>query len=476
MKHDMRRSTKKDAAGGGSTAEAGVVAAVPAAAPASQHGATATTKKRKRTKTSAAAAASAATRKGAAAVPKPGDEGYMTPTQLRNARKRRAKKQNGGSSGGSMNLRRHHQQQLTSSTAAYGDGGGGGIRSTDPSLRYIDDPRKAPAVRRAEAFFRNRMDAVFAVHMNGPKTGWRTVAKLAVRRRTTTSGGSGGKDGNGHVGLSIGLFRPRSHDIVPGSDSSPSHHPSINEMVSVVREAANDAEVTAYDEGGDNCGGGAGDLRYVAFQVERSTGRVQVTLVWNVGDEEGPATVEQRRRLGRFCRRIEELAADRPRSGAAASAGGDANGGGGNKNNSGRDSLLHSLWVHYNSSWRHDNAIFARSGGRWEQRSGSEPHVREHLPLATAAAAQEDGRKKRREKMRKKSEAPTSARGRSVPTPTLFFPPQVFRQANIDAFSKIVLKIRQYLESYSSKSNGQLPSCVELYGGVGEWRNIVLAT
>jgi tRNA/tmRNA/rRNA uracil-C5-methylase (TrmA/RlmC/RlmD family) len=79
----------------------------------------------------------------------------------------------------------------------------------------------------------------------------------------------------------------------------------------------------------------------------------------------------------------------------------------------------------------------------------------------------------------------------------LYFPPQVFRQANIDAFSKIIVRIRQWLKLFLQQQQPALPvddennardlkekdkkrektsqkrskrrlgHCLELYGGVG---------
>lgn len=44
----------------------------------------------------------------------------------------------------------------------------------------------------------------------------------------------------------------------------------------------------------------------------------------------------------------------------------------------------------------------------------------------------------------------------------------MFGQANIDAFTNIVATIRQYIQAYNKKKDcDKLPTCVELYGGVG---------
>jgi hypothetical protein len=91
-------------------------------------------------------------------APQVGDPDYRSPTQLRNDRKRRKLKQ--------TNQERASQSAHFSSTE-------------DPSLRYIANPLDAPTVQKAISFFQQQQQD-FEVFV-GPTTGWRTVAKLAVR-------------------------------------------------------------------------------------------------------------------------------------------------------------------------------------------------------------------------------------------------------------------------------------------------------
>ncbi|MBF8264032.1 MAG: rumA [Parachlamydiales bacterium] len=94
---------------------------------------------------------------------------------------------------------------------------------------------------------------------SGEKTGWRMKAKLAVR---------------GHVDNPvIGLFRPRSHDVMDGTDCS-DHHPSINAAARLLRQEMIRLGTIPYDEKKH-----AGQLRYAQFFVCRRTKRVQLTLV-----------------------------------------------------------------------------------------------------------------------------------------------------------------------------------------------------
>ena len=89
---------------------------------------------------------------------------------------------------------------------------------------------------------------------------------------------------------------------------------------------------------------------------------------------------------------------------------------------------LHSLWIHYSQSDKHANSIFDREG-KWDRKYGEEMVV-EHLNIPSTL---------------------------NVP---LHFPPQVFRQANLDAFTFIIAKIRSWLVLQQ-----HLPKkCLELYG------------
>jgi len=141
------------------------------------------------------------------------------------------------------------------------------------------------------------------------------------------------------------------------------------------------------------------------------------------------------------------------------------------KNKSGdndSDVDLHSLWVHYNNAWKHSNSIYDRQG-QWELKYGQE------RLLEVAATSL------------------TTVESKKTMHVPLYFPPQVFRQANLDAFSNIVMSIREWLiqlrnkdnESDRSKKEGEktttknkneekkknrkkrLGHCLELYGGVG---------
>ena len=114
---------------------------------------------------------------------------------------------------------------------------------------------------------------------------------------------------------------------------------------------------------------------------------------------------------------------------------------------------LHSLWINYNRSWRHSNAIFAYDVDCWRRVCGPRAVV-EHLAFGDGGAA-----------LRPHQLA------RPMPPPfqiPLNFPPNVFRQANLDAFAGIVGRIRERIaRDFGGDGGDDAPACVELYGGVG---------
>ena len=260
----------------------------------------------------------------------------------------------------------------------------------DPSLRYLANPRAAPVVQQAISFFEEEQEYYpknkFLV-VCGPTTDWRTVVKLAVRMQQGV--------------LRIGLFVPGSHTLLEVPQCQV-HHPRINAAVEVIQKKCRAHGIVPFDEHS-----GKGNLSYVAINVERTTGFQQVTLVWKPTNNY-TLQEDNKKQLTDLCETLIQVS---------------------QKND---DRLhLHSLWIHYNTSWKHSNSIFDRDG-RWEKKYGPSDAVIERLDIHPDL---------------------------TVP---LRFPPQVFRQANIDAFSNIIIKIRSWLQNYPS-----VKRCLELYGGVG---------
>lgn len=189
---------------------------------------------------------------------------------------------------------------------------------TDPSLQYIDVPTKTPIVDEARSFFKS-IAVPFEVHC-GPVTGWRSVAKLAVR---------GCKESGIITKNCIGLFAPKSHDIIPCLHSVVHHH-SINFVVRLLEDVLIEKSITGYREETDK-----GLLRYLLFAVELSSEKVQITFVLNcnVGDEASLEAIKS------VCDSF--LIGKKKKK------------------------RIHSFWVHFNPASKHNNAITGRQDNSW---------------------------------------------------------------------------------------------------------------
>jgi 23S rRNA (uracil1939-C5)-methyltransferase len=97
--------------------------------------------------------------------------------------------------------------------------------------------------------------------------GWRCRAKLAVRGRCENP--------------QIGLFEAGTHHVVD-IPYCRVHHPSINQAMEQIKDWIRSEKIAPYDEMNLK-----GLLRYMQCVVERSTGRVQLTLVLNCADYSG---------------------------------------------------------------------------------------------------------------------------------------------------------------------------------------------
>jgi 23S rRNA (uracil1939-C5)-methyltransferase len=260
----------------------------------------------------------------------------------------------------------------------------------DPSLQYIKHPTATPIIKQAKKFFSSQ-SIPFNVTI-GPIHQWRTLSKLACRGCK--------KDGLIKKHISIGLFKPGSHDIVSCNDSVV-HHRSINDMAKLIESICVRLKVTGYREDTD-----IGLLRYLILCIETTTNKVQVTLVVNSHPTESTTSNDQLV-LNNI---INDLISH-------------------NNNN---NELIHSIWVHYNPTSRHNNSITGRLENSWQHRYGEE-YLRELLITGMEEV--------------------------SNIRPYLCFPPNVFRQANLVGFSKIIRTIRSYIPPNSR--------VIELYGGVG---------
>jgi tRNA/tmRNA/rRNA uracil-C5-methylase (TrmA/RlmC/RlmD family) len=305
---------------------------------------------------------------------------------------------------------------------------------------YLHDPFSAPLVRDARAYFSAQGVVRFRAHV-GPVAGWRTVAKLAVRSTAAdVSSYYRQPDLERRIFKAplIGLFEPGSHDVVPGSGVCPAHHPSINKAVGLVEQAIIQSKTFGYVEGSE-IGTAAtnaltlksGFLRYILLSVQRSTGKVQLSIVWNTAAPSAGMNRKSDELLGNFTDSLLRNAGQNTISLMEVDT----------EETKNRNSLFHSIYVHYHSGDRHDNSITGREEGSWKLIFGEE-FLEEVIDTDVC--------------------------------PTLHFPPFVFRQANIDQFSEIIRAIRHWIKDCNTKlSEGsdkeklKRVRCLELYGGVG---------
>ena len=452
-------------------------------------------------------------------IPAKGDPDYLTPTQLRNRRKRRAKQQkNNLPTSNSSNAHNDESNSHTKQTGLPNKPESQNLK--DPSMKYISNPKNAPIVQTAKSYFKSianihvSSQINFQVHL-GPLYEWRTVSKLAVRPASNST--------NHKPKVAIGLFLPQSHTLLPVPNCR-AHHPSINQVVECVTRACHEVGIEPYQEcnevnGETNSGvvdmseKGRGQLRYIGVNIERKSGAAQLTLVWN-GDaaEDNSEGVQFKHQngaitdthLAKLVKKILAMATstnahdnvggtfsttnDKARCAASTEEAQDEppakkkrrrgnrdgksqEGVNRNVSNTSQDATitnatpppkkqgvnLHSIWINYNLSWKHSNAIFAFDSSCWKHIHGPSSIV-EHLEFTNDINLKSDAYAK-----------PSPA---SYPIP-LNFPPNVFRQANLDAFTNIVGRIRERVMKLGQvlKDNDDndtaLPNCIELYGGVG---------
>lgn len=196
----------------------------------------------------------------------------------------------------------------------------------------------------------------------------------------------------------IGLFMPNSHKIVECS-SNTAHHPSINRAIKSVTNAIKECRyIRGFREETNE-----GLLKFVIFNVDIEKSLIQLTLVVNTL----PGNTSDNEVANRFVQHIL-------------------------KKDSG---LYQSVFMHYNHSSKHSNTIMGRDSElhQWKLVHGEESiRVLLRTTLLT--------------------DKPKLA-------PRLCYPPNVFRQANLDGFTGIINTIRQWIPRKSR--------VIELYGGVG---------
>lgn len=189
----------------------------------------------------------------------------------------------------------------------------GDISKIQSARAYFSSPWIRQKIARHSA---NNGD-FFRVVVPSPITAWRSQAKLVAAPKSSTWA----KDG-----CMFGLYRQRTHEVVTIPNCEV-HHPSINRAVEVLQEATRKVGTAAYQEDTRE-----GDLRYIQCQVERTTGKVCLTLIWNA-----KGLKDAQPALSRLLKELNKL----------------------------DPKLWHSIWVNCNDS--EGNNIIARNPNRWHR-------------------------------------------------------------------------------------------------------------
>jgi len=281
-------------------------------------------------------------------------------------------------------------------------GGADRDRVLAPSIPQ--DPSRMEIIESSRLYFSNpsirrkstpaALATPYTLALPTPPTEWRTQAKLTVHRLSTF--GSRGCRFGLHIGRHTGT-------IIPIPDPTV-HHPAINRAIEVLEKATKNVATSAFlPETGQ------GGLRYVQVQVERSSGKVCLTLVWN-------ADCVKRCQPG-LTRLVKEMRKIDP-------------------------DLFRNVWLHTNDSL--GESMFARGEQRWHRLYGPE-YIREHIPGYEELDADYTDTASSEQKQPKDG--------------LLHYTPMVFRHANIEGFGTIAQKVSDNIPTGSK--------VCELYAGVG---------
>eukprot|EP00535_Pseudo-nitzschia_heimii_P006320 CAMPEP_0197189912 /NCGR_PEP_ID=MMETSP1423-20130617/20637_1 /TAXON_ID=476441 /ORGANISM="Pseudo-nitzschia heimii, Strain UNC1101" /LENGTH=609 /DNA_ID=CAMNT_0042642169 /DNA_START=36 /DNA_END=1862 /DNA_ORIENTATION=+ len=214
---------------------------------------------------------------------------------------------------------------------------------TEHTVSDIDIVRSAARFFSSTAIRRNRLDVeksgddwvveeeddgFYELVVPSETSGWRTQSKLVTAPK---SSGQWAKDG-----CVFGIYQRGTHKVAEIPNCKV-HHPSINRAAEALEKATEKVGTPAYtDDGG---------LRYVQFQVERTTGKIALTLVWGCSDIKWTQPA-----LSRLTKALLKSEPD----------------------------LWHSLWCHCNDG--PGNNIFSRNPSNWHRLTGHE-FVREPFPV-----------------------------------------------------------------------------------------------
>jgi hypothetical protein len=265
----------------------------------------------------------------------------------------------------------------------------------------------------------------------------------------------------------LSLPSPGSHRVL--SEPSVAHHPAIESAVEAVRTACLESgvigyqEVTFHHKHSENkldkkskrkkqmplkiksVARRGGWLKYLLLNVDVTTSTVQLTIVWDSPPPPTGPNSYTADSILKFSGGPEWQALSSLLQALQQKENKSAN-------------CIDALWVHFNpsplfsgDSISSENSITSRNPNSWFHVFG---------PLAVYERL-----------VWPHSDSDAAVQGRLRPSdsshPCLVFPPFVFRQANNEAFTKIIHSIRHWVTEFCPLpiSSQRKPKCLELYGG-----------
>lgn len=174
---------------------------------------------------------------------------------------------------------KHKQKQPKTNILSQTTNSSSSLSSIDDKLQCIHydqcsgcitnhDFLETPIIKRAKSFMK-ALDIPFHVHLEDIHH-WRTHVKLAVQETSKWGG------------IQIGLYKAGTHEVIPIPHCQV-HHPNINEAIQDIKYAALETGITAYRHA-INHKPSSGELKYIQLSLERTTGKIQLTIVWNASN------------------------------------------------------------------------------------------------------------------------------------------------------------------------------------------------
>jgi hypothetical protein len=235
--------------------------------------------------------------------------------------------------------------------------------------------------------------------------------------------------------------------------SSPIHHPAINRALLVIKESMQRVGIHGYhDSIGDDLAAlerSKACIKYLMIAVQRHTDAVQVTFV-----TQSPRTSRVLNPLLHAL--VDDLVATTTRKDSSVT--------------------FHSIWLNHHYASKHCNTVNGRDADDWRALySALDPEatiamgkgsVIEYLDDYDATGALVSSPPSSSSSATKQLTTASTTEPPVAKVP-LYFPPNVFRQANLSVFRNIVYDIRHWLRDTQQVHRLEALECLELYGGVG---------